>query len=121
MYRKLSLRVELAGTYGKICYHHPIRSVFRHGQLIYVLREFGAVVIGINDDDCNCGSGPEFAFSFIYGDHLNHQRVAKINPKRFQNDKLTLARSFTYLENHLLFDFIIEVLRLLHLKLNINA
>lgn len=71
--------------------------MFGHGQLICVLGEFGAVVIGVNDDDRNCSSGPELAFSDIYGDHLNHQRIAKINPKHFLNDKLTLAHSFTYL------------------------
>lgn len=71
--------------------------MFRHRQLICVLREFGAVVVGILNGDHNCSSGPESVFFFIYGDHLDHQTITEISRERFQSENrllLIVLRTF---------------------------
>ena len=77
---KLWVRVQIVNPYSNVGYWGPIRRVLRHIQLVGILLEDGAVVIGVHDGNTNCSCWTQGFIIFIYGDHL-------FNKNPFQNWK----------------------------------
>lgn len=124
-------------TYSNVGQYCPIRCTLIHRQLICVLWELGAVVIGILNDNSNCCSGFEVSFFLIYGNHL-HQHISTEEPPclvkclkihKYANEKIKMSLThiisdsktvlnFSYLYNHLLYFFEVHYFWLLDQKLN---